>query len=213
MKHNFYIIVFIFLALSCDKKSKNLCSTYKMLMQRKYDELYLIDKNKNSKSFQIKYDSTNYYLDKYMECNPNSVELIRYKLGLLSYNKDYQKMIPYYDKLIQSDSLSIQDKRNAKYSKFCYMLMTDSIKHKKEIKNYYKEVNQQEPKVSELLKNLSKNELEIYKRLKLSYYFEGREKTLEDFKYLKDTMPYKLDYLTVQEQSITPFEFLKIGME
>ena len=182
MKHNFYIIIFIFLALSCEKKTKSLCSKYNMLMQKKYDELYLLDKNKNSKLFKIKYDSTNYYLDKYMECNPNSVELIRYKLGLLSYNKDYKKMIPFYNKLLLSDSLSIQDKRNVKYSKFCYMLMTDSIKHKKEIKNYYKEVNQQEPKVSELLKNLSKNELEIYKRLKLSYYFEGREKTLEDFR-------------------------------
>lgn len=208
-----YLITLVFFALnSCKKNENNSCINHYKLYRKYYRGISTL--KPNSQIFKIKYDSTNYYLDKYMECYPNSVELIRYKLGLLTYNKDYKKMIPYYNKLIQSDSLTIQEKKFAKFARFYYMLITDSVKYKKDIKYYYyKEVKEKEPKVNELLKNLSENQLEIYKRIKLSYYFEGRNKTLEDFKYLKDTMPYKLNYLTVQEQSITPLEFLKVGMD
>lgn len=204
-----YLITLVFFALNSYKKNKNNSYTNHYKLYKKYYKKISTLKP-NSQIFKIKYDSTNYYLNKYTKCYPNNIKLIKYKLGLLTYNKNYKKIIPYYNKLIQNNSLTIQKKKFAKFTKFYYILITNNIKYKKNIKYYYyKEVKEKKPKVNKLLKNLSKNQLKIYKRIKLSYYLKKKNKTLKDFKYLKDTMPYKLNYLTIQKQSITPLEFLK----
>ena len=58
-----------------------------------------------------------------------------------------------------------------------------------------------------------KDQPEIYKRMKLSYFFEGRSKTLKTFSPIKDKIPYKFKYDIIKDSLKSPLEFLKDGMD
>ena len=89
----------------------------------------------------------------------------------------------------------------------------DIEKYKKDIKEYYYTIKNKN--LTQLLSNpdVYKDQPEIYKRMKLSYFFEGRSKTLKTFSPIKDKIPYKFKYDIIKDSLKSPLEFLKDGMD
>lgn len=180
-----------------------------------YDKTMEAVETKNLREFRSNYDSTKVNLDKLIENNPSDISLLSQKLGLLKLNNNFKEMIEVYDKLILSDYLDVVQKQDYKFGRFYCMVLDNADLYNHQISEYYQDVKKNEIKISELLSNpdVYTDQPEIYKRMKLSYYFEGREETLKEFKPISDKIPYKLKYDLIKEQIKTPEEFLKDGMD
>lgn len=209
----FFIMLFILVIFSCNNQDKNQdCNFYKNSYKIHYSELNRI--GKQNPKYKSEYDSTLFYIDRLLiSCNPNSITLLSKKLTILSLNEDFAKMIPIYDKLIVNDSINKDLIGDYEYARFYSMVMADSVRHKGFIYDYYRKVKQEN--LSDLLENpnIYNDQSEIYKRMTLSYYFEGRDKTLEDFKKISNVIPYKFKYDIILNNRKSKIEFLRDSMK
>ena len=207
------IIIILFLSYSCNSPTNKECDNSKKLYRVFYDQLERVKESRSDILFKKNYDSTNFHLDKLLACYPTNTTLLNQKIGLLSLNKDFQEMITIYDKLLVSDLITAQQKEEYNFGKFYSMVLSDSVKYKKDIKEYYYTIKNKN--LTQLLSNpdVYKDQPEIYKRMKLSYFFEGRSKTLKTFSPIKDKIPYKFKYDIIKDSLKSPLEFLKDGMD
>lgn len=208
--------ILLLLFLSCtgqdeNKKQSDYHNKYNLF----YDKTQSAIEKKDSTNFHTYYDSTKIYLDTLLTKQPNSVNLLRKKLGLLILNNDLKEMIGTYNLLIKNDSLNSAQKQDLKFGQFYCMALTDSILYKKQMVQYYNELQRNELKINILLKNPDpyKDQPQIYKRMCISYYFEGKEKTLQDFESISQKIPYKFKYDMIQENLKDRIDFLKDGMD
>ncbi|WP_234109317.1 MULTISPECIES: hypothetical protein [Chryseobacterium] len=204
------IILILFFSCKGQNDNKKL-SAYHEKYFAYYDKTLAAIEDKNAENFKINYDSAKIYLDSLLINKPNNITLLRQKLALLQIDNDLKGMIDTYNKLIKNDSLNLAQKQDLKFGRFFCMAVKDSILYKKEISEYYKDLQKKEPKISVLLSNLDpyKDQPEIYKRMGISYYFEGKAKTLKDFEPLSNKIPYKFKYVMIKENLKDPVEFLK----
>lgn len=158
-------------------------------------------------------DSLIFYIDEILEnCKPNNFTLLTRKLNLLFGKKKYAEMIPVYGQIFQNDSSKIK-LYNFEFGKFYAMALSDSIKYKEEMKKYYEKVSSED--ISDILNNpnVYTDQSKIYERMKLSYYFKGRNKTLENFKPISEKIPFKFQYEMIKGSTKNRVEFLKFGIE
>lgn len=211
--YRFLFILFGLLFFSCKNQNKQkMCNLYENSYKKHYSELMQV--NKKNLKFRSEYDSTIFYIDKLLRlCKPNNITLLSKKLTTLSLNEDFEKMIPVYDILIRNDSINKTLLNDYKYARFYSMVMSDSVKYKKPIYKYYEEIKKQD--LNQLLTNpdVYKDQPEIYKRMRLSYYFEGRNKTIETFRRISNVIPYKFKYNIILNNNKNRIEFLQDGMK
>ena len=194
-----FLLIIIF--NSCEKKKSG--ENCKQLEQK----LKTLSHEKESKS-----DSIVFYIDELLKnCKPNNFALLNRKLNLLFLSENYEETIPVYNKILENDSSKLPF-YNFEFGRFYVMALSDSIKYKTQMDNYYQKVIKED--ITDILKNpnVYQDQPKIYERMKLSYYFEGKNKTLKIFKPISEKIPYKFYYNMIKNNKDRT-EFLKFGME
>ena len=196
-----YLLFLIIFFNSCEKiKPEDNC---KQLDQK----LKILSREKNIKS-----DSLIFYIDELLkDCKPNSFSLLNRKLNLLFLREKYEETIPVYDQILKNDSSKLPF-YNFEFGRFYAMALSDSTKYKKQMDSYYKKVIKED--ISNILENpnVYKDQSKIYERMQLTYYFEGKNKTLKIFKPISEKIPFKFYYDMVKNNK-SKTEFLKLGVE
>ena len=194
-----FLLIIIF--NSCEKKRVgDICEQ----LEQKFKTL---SHKEDSKS-----DSVVFYIDELLKnCKPNNFALLNRKLDLLFLSENYEKTIPVYNKILENDSSKLPF-YNFEFGRFYVMALSDSVKYKKQMDNYYQKVIKED--ITDVLKNpdVYRDQPKIYERMKLSYYFEGKNKTLKTFEPISEKIPYKFYYNMIKNNK-NPTEFLKFGME
>lgn len=209
-------LILLILFFSCKGQDDKKTAIYHKKYLSFYDKTLAAIEKKDAKNFEINYDSTKIYLDSLLATKAKSMDLLQQRLGLLRLNNDLKGMIDTYDILLKNDSLNVSQKQNIKFGKFYCMALTDSILYKKQIQEYYNDyVKEKKIPLEKLLKtpDVYRDTGEISERMKLSYYFEGKVKTLKDFKSISDKIPYKFEYNMIKENLKDRVEFLKFAMD
>ncbi|MDE5439234.1 hypothetical protein KRE40_11180 [Elizabethkingia meningoseptica] len=206
-------LLIIFIMFSCSKTSKKRLSDYKS----KYTYFYnLTDqslKENNKIFFKKSYDSTKSYLNKLIFLHPKETSLLQQKIALLALNNEYDSIIVVYDQLLNNGSVPVKNLEDLKFGRFYAMAISDSTKYASRINQFFYEYKNQN--IESLLKNANPytDQPEIYKEMKISYYFNGKENTLKKFQKISDKIPFKFKYDMIKNNQTTPLEFLKEGMD
>ncbi|HAY3550925.1 hypothetical protein KRE47_17135 [Elizabethkingia meningoseptica] len=213
MKKHLVLIILLIIIYSCSKASEKHFSYYKS----KYNYFYnLTDqslKENNKITFKKSYDSTKAYLNKLIFLHPKETSLLQQKIALLALNNEYDSIIIVYDKLINNNSIPAKNLEDLKFGRFYVMAISDSTKYATKIKKFINEYKTQN--IESLLNNANPytDQPEIYKEMKINYYFYGKENTLKKFQKISDKIPFKFKYDMIKNNQTTPLEFLKEGMD